>query len=132
VNTTNIQFDFLKIDSWDYAAQNGGGSNERLVVYLNDQVAFEFSPVGISGEGGLSLGSGSFDLGDITGTYNVTSPGFDSHLGGSPGWTDRVYRVSINLQGTGSSLKLGFGSTTNQELDDESIGIDNIRVCQSS
>ena len=130
VNTTNIQFDFLKIDSWDY--QNEGGSNERLVVYLNDQVAFEFAPVGVSSEGGLSLGSGSFDLGDITGTYDVNSPGFDSHLGGSPIWTDRVYRVSINLQGAGSSLKLGFGSTTNQTLDDESLGIDNIRVWQSS
>jgi hypothetical protein len=131
ITTANAQFDFLKLDSWDYAG-GSAGVRERLVVYINDQVAFEFTPVGISGEGGLSLGSGTISLGDITGTYNVTSPGVDTHLGASATWTDRVYRVTVNLTGTGKTFKLGFGSTTNQAIDDESLGIDNVRVWQSS
>lgn len=131
LTSADIQFDFIKLDSWDANSANAG-SNERIVVWINDNRAFEYIPVGINAEGGNSIGSGTFVVDDIVGTYNVTSPGVDSYLGGNSTWTDRVYRVSVSLEGTGETLKLGFGSTTNQVLDDESLGIDNVRVSQNS
>ena len=148
VTTTGIQFDFLKLNSWDsqpignVAPQLNGP--ERIFVYLNDQVAFEFMPVDIAGLGGSSIGSGTIDLGDITGSYNVTSPGVDSQLdadhvlpgddypNGPATWTDRVYRISITLNGTGGSIKMGFGSNTDESLGNEALGIDNVRVFQST
>lgn len=138
VSTAGIQFDFIKLNSWDsvpnvhsYPQANGP---ESIFVYINDQVAFTFTPVDIQGLGGSSLGSGVINLGDITGTYNVTSPGVDSQLDGTAGqlFTDRVYRMTINLTGTGGSLKLGFGSNTDETITNESMGIDNVRLFQST
>ena len=147
--TAALQFDFLKMNSWDgipgvHVAPQANGP-ETLSVYLNDQLAFSFTPVGIDGQGGASIGSGTIDLGDIQGTYNVTSPGADSqldadHVGNDPNdpWSgagatflDRVYRIVINLTGTGKTLKMGFGSNTDEPLLNESLGIDNVSVRQS-
>ena len=149
VNSTNIQFDFLKLNSWDsipdrYVTPQAYGP-ESIFVYLNNQLAFKFTPVDIGGNGGSSLGSGTIDLGDIQGTFNVTSPGADSqldadHVGSDPNdpwagagaqFTDRVYRITMSLTGTSRTLKLGFGSNTDEPLLNESLGIDNVRVFQS-
>lgn len=135
-----IAFDFLKLNSWD--AVPGVVANpqvygpETLFVHINDQLAFSFTPVSISGTGGSSVGSGVINLGDIQGTYNVTSPGVESQLDGDNAgsgalFTDRVYRITINLNGTSQTLKLGFGSNTDESLPNESLGIDNVSIRQS-
>ena len=141
ITTTGLQLDFIKLNSWDsipgmYASPQAYGP-ESIFVYLNNQVAFKFTPVDIQGLGGSSLGSGTIDLGDIQGTYNVTSPGQDSQLdtgntGEAVNYSDRIYRISISLTGTGKTLKLGFGSNTDENIGNESMGIDNVRVFQSS
>lgn len=136
VTTTNIQFDFLKLNSWDaipgLVASPQAYGPESIFVHINDDLAFKFTPVDIQGLGGASLGSGTIDLGDIKGSYNVTSPGQDSYLDTNMSWTDRIYRISITLNGTGKTLKLGFGSNTDEDIDNESMGIDNVRVYQST
>lgn len=135
VTATDLQFDFLKLNSWDaipgIKVSPQAYGPESIFVYINDELAFQFTPVDIQGLGGASLGGGTFDLGDVKGTYNVTSPGQDSFLDSNMAWTDRVYRISISLTGTGKTLKLGFGSNTDEDIDNESMGIDNVRVSQS-
>jgi hypothetical protein len=134
-SVTDIEFDFLKIDSWD-ASMTGSptaGTNERITIYFNDEFAFSFTPVGINNTGGNSSLSGTFTTESFTGSYVVTSPtGLDSHLGYGTNWPDRIYHVAVTVNNTGSTLKLGFGSTTNQSMADESLGIDNIKISQSS
>ena len=147
--TTDIQLDMLKLNSWDTVAGVGGVQppaaygDEHCSVWINDQLAFNFTPVGISGLGGSSLGNGSFDLGDIKGTYNITSPGVDSDLDGDhvvpntpqtnqpSNYYDRVYNFSISLTGTGKTLKLGFGLVADEATTNEGLGLDNVRVFQS-
>ncbi|MDR7028491.1 T1SS-143 repeat domain-containing protein [Rhizobium rosettiformans] len=115
---TVIDFDFFKIDSWD--------QGEKLLVYLNDQVAFAFTPKN-SGNDGLDGATGSFTIGGIAATYVITSSGFDSQLGGN-GSGDRVYHVQITASGIGDQVKLGFGNNLDQSYTDEDFGIDNIVV----
>lgn len=150
-SSTSINFDFLKMNSWDAVPGIGkvspqANGPETLFVYINDQLAFAFVPVGIDGSGGQSIGGGTIDLGDIQGTYSITSPGQDAqldadHVGSDPNdpwvgagamYLDRVYQVKINLTGTGKTLKMGFGSNTDEPLLNESLGIDNVSVRQSA
>jgi VCBS repeat-containing protein len=114
-----ISFDFLKIDSWD---------GENLNVFLNGQKAFDFKPGAFTALPGVSSGTIAL-AGGITGTYNVTWSGDDTQAGfGGSNWGERSYRVTIELNDAGSAVKLGFGSTLNQAIADESYGIDNVRV----
>ncbi|WP_377278828.1 DUF5801 repeats-in-toxin domain-containing protein [Rhizobium sp. R86522] len=115
---TVIDFDFFKIDSWD--------QGERLSVYLNDQVAFSFTPEN-SGNDGLDNATGSFTVGGIVATYVVTSSGSDSQLGGGNSG-DRVYHIQITASGIGDQIKLGFGNNLNELYTNEDFGIDNIVV----
>ena len=41
---------------------------------------------------------------------------------------DETVSVRIEVTDPGSSLKLGFGSSLNQSVDDESWAVDNVRV----
>ncbi len=138
--SAQIEFDFIKLNSWDsvpnmYQAPQAYGP-ESIFVHLNDEFAFSFTPVDIGGNGGASLGSGSFVVDGLTGTYNVTSPGADANLDtnnpDSQQFTDRVYRVTMTVLGTGATLKLGFGSNTDEPWQNESFGLDNIRLSQVS
>ncbi|PSJ42216.1 polymorphic toxin-type HINT domain-containing protein [Allosphingosinicella deserti] len=108
---TIVDFDFLKIDSWD---------GESFTISLDGAAAISFVP-------GQNA-SGSFTAGSLTGTYTITSPGQDADLGFGPQFLDRVYHVQLQVAGTGSSLRLGLGSTLDQLVDDESWGVDNVAV----
>lgn len=119
LNRTSIRFDFLKLDSWD---------GEQLTVYLNGDAAFSFAPE--AWDRGRDGAGGQFSVGGITGTYSVTSAGEDQQLGGSPDWSDRAYLVRIELDNAGSSVRLGVGASIDQWIEDESYGIDNVRVEQ--
>lgn len=121
---TVIDFDFIKFDSWD--ENNGSGVNERLFVYIDGAVAFEFTPNGIdSGFGDGANANGIF----AGGQWTVTSSGADEELGGSGSYLDRVYNVRIVLDASSDdTVTLGLGTTLNQDVNDESWGIDNVRI----
>jgi large repetitive protein len=144
-------FDFLKIDSWDAPGKGGGSVDEALYVYLENQLAFKFSPENFGG-GGSDDASGNLlitvnhDGDDATpevpvGTYTVTSSGSDSDLNGNSvvGADDRVYKVTItitdatylaNIAGSDNTITLGFGTDLNQGVGDEGLGIDNVKLLQ--
>ncbi|SEI16964.1 T1SS-143 domain-containing protein/type I secretion C-terminal target domain (VC_A0849 subclass) [Rhizobium tibeticum] len=114
-----LDFDFIKIDSWD--------QGEKLTVYLNNGVAFTFTPenFGFDGKDGAT---GTFSAGGITGTYVITSSGHDSQFGGSVLFGDRIYHISITASGASDSFKLGFGNNLDEHYSNEDFGIDNIVV----
>lgn len=98
----NIQFDFIEIQSWD---------GEFFNVYSNDTLISQ-TPFWVD----------SF--------YNNTSDGGDTNLS-SPdkAWPDEVHKYSLVGQTDGNGkLKLGFGSTLNEPITNESFSIDNIRL----
>jgi hypothetical protein len=118
-----IEFDFVKLDSWD--ENDGVGVNERFIVYIDGQPVFSFTPDGTgSGFGDGADASGSFP----GGRWTVTSSGADSHLGGNPEWTDRIYQVRIVLDDPNDAVTFGVGASLDQGISDESFGIDNVRV----
>lgn len=126
ISTVDVSFNFLKIDSWDTGnVDSGSGANEHLNVYLNDELAFSYTP------GTPSLQTFTFSTSTLNGTYQISSPSAtDLQLGFNPSYSDRIYRINIVVNGVSGSIKLGFGSTTNQPITDESLGIDNVLVTQ--
>ncbi|WP_158266337.1 HNH endonuclease [Allosphingosinicella deserti] len=112
---TIIDFEFLKFDTWD---------GEAFRVYLNGGAAISFVP-------GQDA-SGTFSIAGLTGTYRITSSGQDSDLGIGPNAPDRAYHVQLAVAGTGSSVRLGFGSGLDQVPEDESWGIDNVAVREAT
>gem|GEM_PF-4266313 len=94
-----ISFDFYEIDSWDY---------ERFLVYIN----------------GTEVSDDKFSHGRMEG--NSQSLG---QIEGTAGWEDTVsaYAFTATLDAQGQLL-LGFSSTLNQSVGDESFGIDNIVI----
>ena len=65
-------------------------------------------------------------MGDVD--YVVTSSGSDTELGfGSVGRRSRLPRPHRG-HGRGETIKLGFGSNLNEDINDESYGIDNVVV----
>lgn len=111
-----IEFDALKLDSWD--DNETYGLNDRMIVYLDGQPAFEVGP--------YSPTSGTF----AGGTYTVTF-GAASHQFGDPNFTESVLRVRIVLEEPGPQVRLGFGTTLNQSISDEALGIDNVYVAST-
>lgn len=128
-SAAKIEFDFLKIDSWDSGTL--GPSNtwglEELTVYIDNVAVFKFnpsnSPLGVSQAFAITNG--------VSGNYTVTSIAGPGNLGYNPSYADQIFHVVVNVFSTGSTLKLGFGSNTNQSISDESLGIDNITVTQA-
>jgi T1SS-143 domain-containing protein len=115
-----IDFDFIKIDSWD--------KGEQLKVYLNNGLAFAFTPKN-TGNDGLDGTTGTFTAGGVTGTYVITSSGVDTQLGGGDNnYLDRIYHITIIGEGVGNQVKLGFGNTLNEGYTNEDFGIDNIVI----
>ena len=108
-----ISLDFIKLDSWD---------GESFKVYIDDTAAFSgnFSL-------GQSINSSSGSTNGFTWTINpkdsMVNHGFQS------GWSDQTATISITLpSGYTNFHKLGFGSTLDQDISDESYGIDNLTI----
>ena len=47
-------------------------------------------------------------------------------------WSDQGYHYSYTFDSTATSLKLGFGATIGQGINDESWGVDNIMITDNS
>ncbi len=121
---TTVEFDFLKIDSWDA---------EELIVFVQGMAAFRFQPETYAGGHDAASGGGIILSDTLRGSYTITSLGSDMVApGASPDYGERVYRVRVDIDGVGSNLRIGFGSTLNESVWNEAYGIDNVRVTQST
>lgn len=126
-----LEFDFLKIDSWDADFQN---EHEQFGVYIDGVLAFTFEPEGAAASnvmgGGNDAGSGAF----AGGTWVITSSGSDIDLGFSKANSsggERYYHVEITLDDPGATVTLGVGAESNSLINDESFGIDNVVVTET-
>jgi Ca2+-binding RTX toxin-like protein len=118
-----IEFDFLKIDSWDE------NQDETFTVYIDQTAAFTFQPWGVYwGEEGADA-SGTF----FGGSWEVTSSGADADLGFGTGnnFDDRAYHVRIELDTPGDTVDVGVGALLGDGLADESWGLDNVKVAST-
>lgn len=121
-----IEFDFLKIDSWDASA------NEEFAVFIDGVEIFNFFPKNTNGSGVEGPdASGSF----AGGSWSVTSSGSDSNLGfgnNNSSWHDRVFNVRIVMDDPGDRVTLGMGAKLDSGISDESWGIDNVNIASTS
>ena len=109
-----IEFDFLRIDSWD---------GEFFQVYSGDDIILqERFYFGRTNEvtHGIQL-----HLMDLTYHYTIEPNGKRSNTVFS-GWDDQKYRITITTPPELATIDLGFSSTLNQSIADESWGIDNL------
>lgn len=102
-----VGLDIYEIDSWD---------SESFQVYANDSLVATFI---------FSHGVDDSAANSLTKTFPADSGTTDY---GFAGWPDQGYHYSFTFATTATSFKLGFGSTLNQGIADESWGVDNIRI----
>ncbi|WP_420417843.1 tandem-95 repeat protein [Pacificispira sp.] len=122
-NETTISFDFYKMDSWD-------GENFQIQIGGQTVAARSFN---------FSTGVAS-PVGGIDDTVAVTfSDGVDHGAIVNAGWNDYSFRVELTLSEAqiaalpvdangNPMLQLGFTSTLDQGITDESWGIDNLSI----
>jgi hypothetical protein len=110
----SFTFDMIAIDSWD---------NEEFIVFVDGAPAaslrFEHETDGVTGQ----WVSSNPDY-----TFTVVSTGPREHTGFSGGWPDQVATVRLDVANPGETVTLGFGSTLDQEVADESFAIDNVSL----
>jgi len=97
-----VQFDFFQLDSWD---------NERFRVYIDD----------------AQLANDLFSHGGTENPANATPMGPNSNQVFSR-WNDQRFRYEFTVPVSDTDIKLGFGSTLNSSISDESWGIDNVVI----
>lgn len=100
----NISFSFYEIDSWD---------NESLNIYINDILV----RTDVYSVHAIDAPSGTTSLFTDNTSFGFTGSYYDQGIG-----------YSFILNTTETSLKLGFGTTINQAINDESWGIDNVII----
>ncbi|MEM8783495.1 MAG: putative Ig domain-containing protein, partial [Planctomycetota bacterium] len=110
-DTVYVAFDFHRIDSWD---------NEQFKVFVdgNEVMSEQFLYV-IAGT------SSSGEAHGVQYTITPTSP-IEDVTGAS--WQDQSFRVELEFTASSDSFQLGFGSTLNGALSDESYGIGNLEI----
>jgi hypothetical protein len=114
-----IGFDFYRMNIWE------GG--DVFKVYANDQEILNSGEL-VWHDNITSSRSGT----SASGYTWVMTPNND--FGSSDkgnwdvGWSQQSFRVIITAPSTVNTLKLGFGSTLDQTVADESYGIDNVSV----
>ncbi len=105
--TVTVDFDIYELNTWD---------TESLRVYINNSVV---TSVDYQHEGTYIDGfDGGIDLGNINTSYPQAE---ESHH----------FTLEVTLDENGE-FKLGFGSTTNSPITDESFGIDNVLITTTS
>lgn len=121
-NSTKISFEFLKIGTWDI------GSNERLVIYLDSEDAFGFTPLDVNESFPGGIETGTFSTTKYEVSYSITTETNTDQdiINGA----DRKYIFDFTITNTFASIKLGFGAVLDQAPSAASFGIDNIIVTQ--
>jgi hypothetical protein len=109
---TILTFDFYRLDSWD---------TEQFRIFIDDVLIFNQAfTTGFALIPDGSLGSVSWTVQEVTGT----APNF---VFGQ--WNDQIMRFTMRIDNnTAGNMKLGFSSTLNQGIADESWGVDNINI----
>ena len=94
-----IEFDMYEIDSWD---------NEYFKVFVNDKMVLD----------------DQLEWNTITGKASK-----DDLFHQNKGFKEDIHHYSVYVvTDDNGQVKLGFGSTLNSDIDDESYGIDNIKI----
>jgi VCBS repeat-containing protein len=115
-NSTSINFDFLRMDSWDgesfrlYA-------NDVLVInqqfFYNQQISTTLS-------------------GSVNGySWTMAPTDYGANLAGAI-WDDQKFYVTLNVPSGITNLTLRLNSTLDQYANDESWGIDNFKISASA
>ncbi|WP_116870716.1 tandem-95 repeat protein [Vibrio splendidus] len=116
VSEVNISFSFYEIDSWDGESFQIFVGGEELTTL--DNSAFRTQ------DGTTTLyDSEGNEVGEVV--HGV------SQGEGFSGWNDQAHQINLTVPVEDGQLELGFGSTLNQSVNDESFGIDNIEISVS-
>jgi hypothetical protein len=111
-----IEFDFLEVDSWD---------NERFRISINGRVVDlgQFSWRNDEGAGSFNAGNGITV--EKTAAVDISGYGRSGRR-----WrdNDNLHHFRITVDNPGEALQVGFGSTLNQSVSDESWGVDNFLI----
>lgn len=112
-NTAVIEFDMYKLDTWD---------GEFFRVFINDTQS-----VNISLQQGTFATPANGSAGIVSYTVQEMTP-FLANLG-SAGGNDQIFRFTLTISNSAAAnVKLGFSSTLDQAVGDESWGVDNINI----
>jgi len=113
-----LSFDMHAIDSWD---------GETFDIYVDNALvasaSFQFSQDG-------ATGTWASDNPDYTFAMEATTPRAQS--GYSTEWTDQSYRMQVTVANPGNEVTLGFGSSLDQGIEDESWAVDNVSVTETN
>lgn len=113
---TTISFDFYRIDSWDA---------EQFQVYAGkDLILNQAFSHGSNVTAALS-GKG------VNSTWTMTPTTAGNANQAFSGWSDQKFAVTITLPST-TTLNLRMTSTLNQDVNDESWGIDNLKISSAN
>lgn len=113
-----VEFDLHAIDSWD---------NEEFILFIDGTPVsshnFNWQADGVTG---------SWTTPD--GNYNVSiSPsGPRDHTGYNTAWVDQSFEVRVEVTDPGRSMTVGFGSTLDQSVSDESWAVDNVSLVSTN
>ncbi|MBT0090622.1 tandem-95 repeat protein [Vibrio alginolyticus] len=113
VNEVNISFSFYEIDSWDGESFQIFVGGEQLTTLENSAFRTQDGTTTLYDSDGNEVGE------VIHGA---------SQREGFSGWNDQAHQVNLTVPVEDGQLQLGFGSTLNQSIPDESFGIDNIEI----
>ncbi|CAN0567952.1 unnamed protein product, partial [Ectocarpus sp. 12 AP-2014] len=114
-----VEFDFYRIDSWD---------QENFKIFAND---VEILSESMWHEDDAGSFSNTVVSGGTTYTVTLSTTDANTDLGfrnDNAFYNDQRYDVRIEIQNPGDDLKLGFGSSLNDSISDESWGIDNVKI----
>ena len=110
-----VEFDMYAIDSWD---------GESFVIYANDEAvataSFRFGTDGNTGTWVTDNDNYSFSV------SQTSSAGANQAY--SEGWPDQSSSMQLVVANPGDEISIGFGSTLDQGVSDESWAVDNITV----
>jgi len=133
--TVTLEFDMYELDSWDgsndFNRISEGGKTEAFQVFVNgSKVADDEYDAFTADEIGNAKD-------DSDGGIQVDNLSYDEN----GGWAEKDYERANNEEihhytiqaqvDENGEITLGFGSTLNQEISDESFGIDNIKISYS-
>ncbi|GLR05784.1 hypothetical protein GCM10007906_33720 [Vibrio hyugaensis] len=113
VNEVNISFSFYEIDSWDGESFQIFVGGEQLTTLENSAFRTQDSTTTLYDSNGNEVGE----------VVHGSSQGE-----GFSFWNDQAHQVNLTVPVEDGQLQLGFGSTLNQSIPDESFGIDNIEI----
>ncbi|MFO7919882.1 MAG: hypothetical protein R6U99_03555 [Nioella sp.] len=113
-----VEFDFHAIDSWD---------NEDFIVFIDG------TPVSSHNFDWQSDGTtGGWTTTEANYSIAIEPSGPRQHSGYNSEWTDQSYSVRVEVADPGPSMSVGFGSTLNQDIHDESWAVDNVGVTSTN